>query len=142
MPAQKFSLTVEGRGGIILGGHIRGWIVMVEVKWNDRRPFCLRFGFSGCARSTWSAASIDISILVISLKAGSARQGSLVVSIGFKSVSFIIGDDCGRKVSHVLLLVAHLRKAREDVVAGRTSQDSNISDSGEWHSGFETTTTP
>jgi hypothetical protein len=95
-----------------------------EVQCNYGRSF---ISISVCVRCTcWSAGSIDIIILVISLKAGSARQISLV---GVR----------GREME-LIRFVAHLHKAREDIVAGRTSQDANVGDGGQRHHGLGTTT--
>jgi hypothetical protein len=74
------------------------------------------------------AVRIDTSILIISLKTGSARQGSIVIVVSLKLVSFVISDDSGSKVSGVRL-VAHGHEAGEDIVARCAAQEPNVGDS-------------
>jgi hypothetical protein len=89
----------------------------------------------------WSAGSIGSSCL-LSLKAESARQGSLVVGVRFKSISFVVGDEGGSKMGWSRRVVAELEKAGENAMARGTAQDANIGNGGEGHGGFETTTFP
>jgi hypothetical protein len=60
------------------------------------------FGRSGCMRGTWSAVRIDISILFISLKSGSARQGTLE-SLQYNLVGCVVIFLCVRREVRFLI---------------------------------------
>jgi hypothetical protein len=79
-------------------------------------------GFFGGGRKTprWSVGSID-AILILSLKADRARQGGHIVGLRVESISFIIGDKGRRKMSW-RLIVSHVDKAGEDLVARRAAR--------------------
>ena len=123
---------------------------MVQVKGYDSRTLRdsrtldrVRDGIWTCIRMirTRGIDSIEISSLVISLKAVSWREGVCILFIRAQSICFIISDDGKAKVLGNIS-VAHANKTGENSVARGTAQDADICGSRQGHGGTVLTVVP